>query len=108
MHQRVSDPVGKLEKDLRYMNFRRNLLLCIARKQKDFAICVHDKCRSQLDRAGFPSEMGEFMKVEVEDKTGAKKKGAWAYLCLCALMDSKAGKEANAQLPVHIRPQENL
>ena len=100
MTRRVTDPIGKLFDDLHFLEFRRDLLMCITREDGTFRICMHDKCKEVLPHANFPSELGAFEILEVKDKEDAQKHGAWAYLCFC----QNVKELASSQLEVKMKP----
>ena len=82
---RLVDPVGKLISDLRYLNFRRNVLLAISRKDGGFSLCVHDKCADMFKRLEMFCVLGSDLDLTlVRGKKDARNYGAHGMMCCCA------------------------
>jgi hypothetical protein len=91
---RVVDPVGKMISDLNYLNFRRNVMLAISRKDGRFALCVHDECAPKFKRLEIFNVLGNDLDlILVRGKKETRKHDAHGMMCCCADQTKLVKKE---------------
>lgn len=82
--ERITDPIGKILRDLNYLEFRRSLLMAMTFQAEEVKLCVHSDCAETFKNVEFFKVKGsEHAFIPVKDREEATRKGAEGFICSC-------------------------